>query len=262
MTNKSNNKNTLVQAMERHEKQTAAHNAAREADHNATKAAQQELIKSCIVDVKPVETAEQATVDKLFAEVVELSTEEFNTLCNRLSLAQLETLQKLFEDRIEAEKDKSEKEILTARNEQITPENIAAVRLMLSAEDTTAEILKTLPKSLFNQLFIAALAAQQPEKQAKSEKHNDLSHKFMLSVACYAYIKEANVDNFNSRPVQLLETLTLADFEKHCLRNTFANNTTFPVTIDGKQYTDKPAAVKAMASLMFNWYTASVKAVA
>lgn len=207
--------------------------------------------------------AEPATVeDKLFAEVNSLSTEEFAQLVNRLSIEQLATVQKLFAERCEAEKDKVEKEILTARSEEITPANIAAIRFMLSADDTTPEVLKSLPKSLFNQLFIAAVAALQPEKAAKTEKHNDLTHKFMLSVACYSYLKEANVDNFNSRPVQLLEPLTFADFEKHCQKNTFANNTTFPVTIDGKQYGDKAAAVKAMATLMFNWYTASVKAVA
>lgn len=211
--------------------------------------------------------AEQATVepttaeDKLFAEVNSLSTEEFNALINRLTVEQLATVQKLFADRCEAEKDKVEKEVLSARNEEITPTNIAAIRVMLSAEDTTPDVLKTLPKSLFNQLFIAAVAALQPEKATKTEKHNDLTHKFMLSVACYAYIKEPNVDNFNSRAVQPLGKLTLADFERHCAKNTFANNTNYPVTIDGQSYSDKASAVKAMATLMYNWYTASVKAV-
>lgn len=195
----------------------------------------------------------------LVNEAMELTTEEFNQLVNRLSVEQLATLQKQFADRIEAEKDRVEKDILTSRNEETTPANIAAVKLMLSADDTTPDILKTLPKSLFNQLFIAAVAALQPEKPAKTEKHNDLTHQVKLLITRFSYQKEANCDNFNSRPVQLLEALTMADFEKHCQKNTFANNTTYPVTIDGKQYTDKPAAVQAMAALMFNWYKSAVK---
>lgn len=206
-----------------------------------------------------MENTNKAKNNKSKAEI-DLTTEEFNELVNRLSLGQLNMLQTKFAERLEREKHRVEKDVLQARNEETTSANIAAIKLMLSAEDTTPEILKTLPKSLFNQLFLSAIAALQPEKATKPAKHNDLTHKFMLSVACYSYQKEANVDNFNSRAVQPLELLTLADFVRHCEKNTFANNTTYPVVIDKVSYADKKSAVQAMAELMFNWYKSAISA--
>jgi hypothetical protein len=202
------------------------------------------------------------TVETVVAEAMELTTDEFGDLVNRLSLQQLKLLQTAFAERLDREKNRIEKDILAARGEVICDLNIKAISKLLQEPDTTAELLKTLPKSLFNQLFLAAMAAVAPaaEVAGKPAKHNDLSHKFMLSVACYSYLKEANVDNFNSRPVQPLEPLTLADFMKHCEKNTFANNTNYPVVIDKVSYADKKSAVQAMAELMFNWYKSAITA--
>ena len=204
----------------------------------------------------------EATVETVVAEAMELTTDEFGDLVNRLSLDQLKLLQTAFAERLEREKNQIEKDILTARGEVICDLNIKAISKLLQNPDTTAELLISLPKSLFNQLYLAAMAAVAPaaEVAGKPAKHNDLSHKFMLSVACYSYLKEANVDNFNSREVQPLEPLTLADFVRHCEKNTFANNTNYPVVIDKVSYADKKSAVQAMAELMFNWYKSAITA--
>lgn len=213
--------------------------------------------------VQATETAVQ-TAESIVNATMELTTEEFNALVNRLTSEQLEALKLSFEERAKANKNKLEKEILEARKEAITDLNISAIKEMLKAEGTTPEVIKGLPQSLFNQLLLLAITAVQPvettAKTGKAEKHNDLSHKFMLSIACYSYKKEANVDNFNFQPVQPMEKLTLADFEKHCAKNTFANNTTFPLVINGESVADKASAVKIMAEKMFEWYKASMEA--
>lgn len=207
-------------------------------------------------------TAEPATAeDKLFNAVNSLSTEEFDSLCNRLSLKQLETVQKLFSERAKAELHKSEKEVLSARKMELSELNIKAMNWLLQQPETTAEELKTLKPIYFDNSFNMALAAVQPatDKTGRPAKHNDLSHQVKLLITRFSYQKEANCDNFNVRPVQNFEPLTLNDFTVHCQKNTFANNTVYPVTIDGKQFADKQSAVEAMAELMFNWYKSAVK---
>jgi hypothetical protein len=213
--------------------------------------------------IKRVATAEPTTEeDKAFKALNELSTEEFNSLCNRLSLKQLETVQRLFSERCEAEQNKVEKEVLSARKMELSELNIKAMNWLLQQPDADADELKTLKAIYFDNSFLTAVAAVQPADKTgkKPEKHNDLSHQVKLLVTRFSYQKEANVDSFNFRPVQNFEPLTLNDFAKHCEKNTFANNTTYPVTIDGENYADKASAVKAMAEKMFNWYQSAIGA--
>lgn len=216
--------------------------------------------------IKRVATAEPTTEeDKAFKALNELSTEEFNSLCNRLSLKQLETVQRLFSERCEAEQNKVEKAVLSARNMELSELNIKAMNWLLKQPDADAEELKTLKPIYFDNSFLTAVAAVQPatdKTDKKAEKHNDLSHQIKLLITRFSYIKEANCNSFNFRPVQVFEPLTLADFAQHCAKNTFANNTVFPVTIDGENYADKASAVKAMAEKMFNWYQSAIGATA
>lgn len=204
-------------------------------------------------------------IERLQSEIESMTISDAVELFNRLPLSTLEKLQGLYSDKAKASLNQVEKAVLTARNEPITDLSVKAIDAMLKEEGTTSELLISLPKSLFNQLFTVALAAVQPAtvKPGKAEKRNDLSHQFMLSICRFSYQKEANVDSFNFKAVQPLEALTLADFVKHCEKNTFANNTTFPVIIDGETFADKKSAVEKMASKMFAWYssamTASVK---
>lgn len=206
-----------------------------------------------------VQTVAPATTDELVNKTLELTTEEFNSLCNRLSMTQLEQLTIAFKERAKAELNKAEKEVLAKFKIEENEKSIAAASLLLSAEDATVESVNSLPVVFFNQLFNAAVASLAPATvETGKAKHNDLSHAVKLLVARFSYQKEANCDNFIKRDVQPLEPLTLADFSRHCEKNTFANNTSFPVTIDGVKYDDKAAAVKAMSELMFNWYQSAI----
>lgn len=199
-------------------------------------------------------------IEKLQTEIEAMNISDAIELFNRLPLATLEKLQSLYSDKAKAEANKVEKTILEARAMELTEININAVAWLLKQPDADAEELKTLKKIYFDNIFLTAIAAVQPAqvKPGKAEKHNDLSHQFMLSITRFSYQKEANVNSFNFKDVQPFEPLTLADFVKHCIKNTFANNTVFPVTIDGKSYADKTSAVEAMASKMFAWYKSAI----
>lgn len=218
---------------------------------NNKKTATNETVETVETIVNPIE--------KLQNEIEAMSVTDAIELFNRLPLETLEKIQAVYAGKAKENLNKVEKEILTARNMELTDLNINAMSWLLKQPDADADELKTLKNIYFDNIFLSAIAAVQPSgKAGKAEKHNGLSHHVKLLITRFSYQKEANVDNFNFQAVQPLELLTLADFEKHCMKNTFANNTEFPVIIDGESFADKASAVEAMASKMFAWYIAAI----